>query len=122
MSDTPRSRTEAIMQMVRGLNGLMAYNAKSACEKVEQEVAALETDLMQHAATVADLEQRFAKASSWIPVSERLPFLRAYVWAWETAGALHCTIAQYRGSSGWYGPWDEQITVTHWMPLPEAPK
>lgn len=49
VSASPGDRTKAIMAMVRPLNGLMAYNAKSDCEKIEQEVAALEADLMQQA-------------------------------------------------------------------------
>lgn len=70
----------------------------------------------------AKAESSFSDFAKWIPVSERTPAIRAFVLAWETAGALHCTVAQYRGTPGWFGPWDEKIEITHWMPLPEAPK
>lgn len=43
----PRTRTEAIMELVRSLHSSMTLNANGIRAKIEQEVAALETDLYQ---------------------------------------------------------------------------
>ena len=63
--------------------------------------------------------------SKWIPVTERLPEKSDYYLA-ITDGKIICVIPYsvkhkvfnaFDNASGAY-----QIAVTHWMPLPEAPK
>lgn len=57
----------------------------------------------------------------WIPVTERLPEKLENVLAW----CDDCFIEVcYRIGNGWEKTWsnEEIFFVTHWMPLPEAPK
>lgn len=99
---------------------------------IEQEEDGLQKDELTTAylagchATRKAYEQRLAEAEEklprWIPVSERLPK--------ECHAVLICkdgneTSYGYRLSGDWYeenvrlAAYD--ITVTHWMPLPEPP-
>lgn len=63
--------------------------------------------------------------SKWISVTERLPdeWMPVLVWSW----CGFCEVAVYLGIPGkWRVTWNHNLldedTVTHWMPLPEAPK
>lgn len=79
-----------------------------------------------------ELERSFSEEiQKWIPVSERLPEPQQDVLAWEPASSLRYTIACYGAisrtrntlaSHGWIDSAGEIIDVSHWMPLPEAPK
>lgn len=68
----------------------------------------------------------------WIPVSERLPDMNDYDWVLGVvSGKFGYTVFQNAVICVGYDPDygffleeypDVEITVTHWMPLPEAPK
>jgi len=65
------------------------------------------------------------KAQRWIPVTERLPEEWTDVLVWSKCG--FCVVAVSLGSHGkWREAWTHMMiddnTITHWMPLPEAPK
>lgn len=60
----------------------------------------------------------------WIPVTERLPEYGEIVLAF---GKRHATSGQFRGTSPtkphwWHWKGNTYKEVSHWMPLPEAPK
>lgn len=117
-------RLKAILNSAHETRLEMALELSRATEKIANMKDELADALAEPTALRIELDearQAISDCSTWIPVAERVPSLRAYVVAWETAGTLHCTIAQYRGTAGWYGPWGEKIQVTHWQPLPEAP-
>ena len=64
--------------------------------------------------------------SEWIRVEDRLPSEDAYYlvyWSDNEISTLDWFI--HKSNSGWnYSPseMNNNITVTHWMPLPEPPK
>lgn len=122
---TPTPRTAAEVEVVHQ-GGLIApgdgfVHHTGECEMVSADFArTLEREL-------AEANLRFAKGSTWIPVSERMPDRYEVVLvAYE--GAIAPTTC--RGLLAWDGDaWrvgfsDDRYpgTVTHWMPLPEAPK
>jgi hypothetical protein len=66
--------------------------------------------------------------SKWISVEDRLPELEKYklskmVLAW-IKGHGRCFALRYDNGKGeqWFSGGVEQPDITHWMPLPEAPK
>lgn len=66
------------------------------------------------------------KVPQWISVEERLPIdrLKKYLVAFRDVGGPIVDMARYFPSDGWTcDNWDvPQKLITHWMPLPEAPK
>lgn len=66
------------------------------------------------------------KLPKWISVKERLPIdhHKKYLVAFRDAGGSIVDMARYIPSDGWTcDNWDvPQKLITHWMPLPEAPK
>jgi hypothetical protein len=75
----------------------------------------------------AAVRRRNDAANGWISVEERLPEPSPHPWlcrAWSgRAGHVidgHC-IADFTFGK-WHGPFGEDVTVTHWRPLPEPPK
>ena len=85
-------------------------------------------------AAAADLIERLTaenaalreKVPQWISVEDRLPIdrLSKYLVAFRDAGGPIVDMARYFPSDGWTcDNWDvPQNLITHWMPLPEAPK
>ena len=87
----------------------------------------IDSDLME-----AHLMAAHALSSCWIPVTERLPEKEGSYIVTTTTGAVttarfyteeefpptHYRPYSYRRSAGW----SRNRNVTHWMPLPEAPK
>ncbi|HIE6833856.1 TPA: DUF551 domain-containing protein [Klebsiella pneumoniae] len=76
-----------------------------------------------------------AQSQKWIPVSERMPEDDDFVYIWPRPDfGVELHVGQYCECSpkgdGWYAQVYEQnygiewhpITVTHWMPLPAAPR
>jgi hypothetical protein len=66
-------------------------------------------------------EQGKKDAMKWIPVTERLPERWQNVLAFRTDGKIRF---DFIGSMGvWYEDYNYlNYPVTHWIPLPEAPK
>lgn len=66
------------------------------------------------------------KVPQWISVEDRLPedHLKRYLIAFKDAGGSIVDAARYIPGLGWECcNWDvPQKLITHWMPLPEAPK
>ena len=75
----------------------------------------------------------------WISVEDRLPEKNVRVLAWFDASAHHSGVTWQRSGidfAAWWGDkWNQtmirdtlksldanELTVTHWMPLPEPPK
>lgn len=87
----------------------MVYAAADQIERDQKELAALRE-----------------KLPKWISVKERLPIdhLKKYLVAFRDAGGSIVDMARYIPSDGWTcDNWDvPQKLITHWMPLPEAPK
>lgn len=73
-----------------------------------------------------EIEALREKLPKWISVKERLPIdrLKKYLVAFRDAGGSIVDMARYFPSDGWTcDNWDvPQNLITHWMPLPEAPK
>lgn len=73
-----------------------------------------------------ELAAQREKLPKWISVKERLPIdhLKKYLVAFRDAGGSIVDMARYIPSDGWTcDNWDvPQKLITHWMPLPEAPK
>lgn len=73
-----------------------------------------------------EIEELRDKLPKWISVKERLPIdrLKKYLVAFRDAGGSIVDMARYFPSDGWTcDNWDvPQNLITHWMPLPEAPK
>lgn len=74
-----------------------------------------------------------ARAPMWISVSEKLPTpdTRVIASAIDNYGESIVVITEYThrlyglGMTGWIEPWQYfscDYKITHWMPLPEAPK
>ena len=68
---------------------------------------------------------RTAVADKWIPVTERLPKPNKLVLCWWHSGdgeKEHFGFATFQSHGVWYVSNEGMPEVTHWMPLPEAPK
>ena len=61
-------------------------------------------------------------AAQWISVEERLPETDNYCIVFEPG--YGCEVCMYYGDGEWLTPDLSNVTrfVSHWMPLPEAPK
>ena len=67
----------------------------------------------------------------WISIDERSPECGTYFvvvkckYAWETEWEIHTDVAFLNEDEEWetFNDWDEgnEVVITHWMPLPEAP-
>ena len=71
-----------------------------------------------------DENARLKEERRWIPVSERLPEDRSWAIVKTTDFTEPLAVlAQYCNGNWWWFEWRElQLTVTHWMPLPEPPQ
>jgi hypothetical protein len=85
--------------------------------------------------SVFDIAENIAEAlynagyrkQEWISVDERLPKESEVVLAYsEKFGIIQRIYTSYKGEIRWWsdGCWSstKQLGITHWMPLPEAPK
>jgi hypothetical protein len=77
-----------------------------------------------HIAEIADyLIANGVTVQKWIPVTERLPQRNAEVLVCDTRED-YVSVWEYMGEGLWFGNdviWATE-DITHWMPLPEAPK
>ena len=64
--------------------------------------------------------------SQWIPVEERLPNENGKtgqsISVWATNGLMSCEMRYNFDTKKWTDMWGDPFDVTHWMPLPEAPR
>ena len=59
----------------------------------------------------------------WIPVTERLPKLEKCILVATTHGTVGEAFRHWDGLFYWIGDeYTNELSVTHWMPLPEPPK
>lgn len=77
-----------------------------------------------------DLERRLPDTPKWIPVGERLPAedQQVLIYSPSAVDRMHVVLRRTIDSQGrspardecfaWWSP----CPITHWMPLPEAPK
>ena len=87
--------------------------------------------LMREAADQIERDQKEnaalrEKVPQWISVSEKMPtdHLKRYLISFKDAGGRIVDMARYIHGLGWEcNNWEvPQELITHWMPLPEAPK
>ena len=109
--------------------------AKSDCSSCGMCPIFPDRECVEHLATAAaNLIERLTaenaalreKVPQWVSVEDRLPIdrLSKYLVAFRDAGGPIVDMARYFPSDGWTcDNWDvPQKLITHWMPLPEAPK
>jgi hypothetical protein len=81
-------------------------------------------------AEVKRLSNLISDGTKWIPASERLPKYGETVLGWEPAARDH-SVVMFHGARAllscahatqWADCHGEWVDVSHWMPLPEAPK
>ena len=75
-------------------------------------------------AEVANFLSAQPSGDGWIPVSERLPQTEHYVWSLLEGDAVAEMEKRFYDGKTWrYMDGSESdLRVTHWMPLPAAPK
>jgi hypothetical protein len=91
-------------------------------KELDDGVLALDID-----STTDHIRSKGYRKQEWISVDERLPRESEVVLAYsEKFGVLHRIYTTYKGETRWWSDefWSttEQLGITHWMPLPEAPK
>lgn len=109
--------------------------AKSDCSSCGMCPIFPDRECVEHLATAAaSLIERLTaenvalreKVPQWISVEDRLPIdrLSKYLVAFRDAGGSIVDMARYFPSDGWTcDNWEvPQNLITHWMPLPDAPK
>ena len=69
---------------------------------------------------INELSTNVGCKSEWISVSERLPDKQAQFLIVDDEGYME--IALWTRQFGWFSHVNRRNKVTHWMPLPEAPK
>lgn len=80
-----------------------------------------------YTATEEAYKKGFADATKWIPVTERLPEegkeVLAFGYWHEKFQPLMCYLSPHRKGEWFTTVAGQQVyTITHWMPLPPAPK
>ncbi|MHA9129188.1 DUF551 domain-containing protein [Klebsiella pneumoniae] len=83
-----------------------------------------DTDALLEAAPQSPGSEPATVPGKWIPVSERMPEAEGHYLVWANASRIdgycdHLAIATYQGRE-----WSNEFNwlVTHWMPLPAAPR
>lgn len=107
------------------------YPCKTCPEELQKDESTCIGVLFKHCIDQIERDQKELaalreKLPKWISVKERLPIdhLKKYLVAFRDAGGSIVDMARYIPSDGWTcDNWDvPQKLITHWMPLPEAPK
>ena len=74
--------------------------------------------------TLALMDKAASALPQWVSVEERLPEDMLFVLVWMPQS--ECSHTAFRVGNEWFGTWgDKRIQrtrITHWMPLPAAPK
>ena len=90
--------------------------AKLNCNDVCNPISAC--DALKYAERA--VEAGYVKQSGWISVNERLPEESGRFLLVDDEGYMFT--ASWYTTSGWFMPFCHGNAITHWMPLPEAPK
>lgn len=119
MNLKPEELVKALRRCANGESEDCPFAGYGVCGCTEMSADQIERDQKELAA----LREKLPK---WISVKERLPIdrLKKYLVAFRDAGGSIVDMARYFPSDGWTcDNWDvPQNLITHWMPLPEAPK
>lgn len=119
MNLKPEELVKALRRCANGESEECPFTERGVCGCPEMSADQIERDQKELAA----LREKLPK---WISVKERLPIdrLKKYLVAFRDAGGSIVDMARYFPSDGWTcDNWDvPQNLITHWMPLPEAPK
>lgn len=67
------------------------------------------------------IKETSAKVPKWISVEERLPESAGKYIVCTKKRAVYCTAFRFFHGKGYFAT-DSTTHITHWMPLPEAPK
>lgn len=95
------------------------FGAPFCDDKLKQNAADL---IEEQAAKIKELEE---KVPRWIPVTEQLPEIdgRYLVCRYDyVTSTIFSDILLFESGIWWNGYHGGDYAVTHWMPLPEAPK
>ena len=119
MEMNPKELVEALRRCANGESEDCPFAGYGVCGCPEMSADQIERDQKE-------IEELRDKLPKWISVKERLPIdrLKKYLVAFRDAGGSIVDMARYFPSDGWTcDNWDvPQNLITHWMPLPEAPK
>lgn len=119
MKMNPNKLVKALRRCANGESDECPFTERGVCGCPEMSADQIERDQKE----IAELREKLPK---WISVKERLPIdrLKKYLVAFRDAGGSIVDMARYIPSDGWTcDNWDvPQKLITHWMPLPEAPK
>mgnify|MGYP000594002709 CR=1 FL=1 len=119
MNLKPEELVKALRRCANGESEECPFTERGVCGCPEMSADQIERDQKE-------IEALRAKLPKWISVKERLPIdrLKKYLVAFQDAGGSIVDMARYFPSDGWTcDNWDvPQNLITHWMPLPEAPK
>lgn len=105
-------------KQIEELAQVIAYSCidlvESSCGEGECCVSCLATKLHKEGTTIL----------KWVPVTERLPEIWQDVLTLSNYGkmSVDCVLADGSWCSSWICRSDSGRKITHWMPLPEAPK
>lgn len=104
---------------------IMRIGEDGVCREYKEPYATVECDTEEDFKALEEAVA-FWEKHRWIPVTERLPKPLEYVLilTQKVIGDLHVSIGRYSRLTGlWYiGEYSTQANITHWMPLPDAPK
>lgn len=109
------------------LDRYFPHQSEASTDIYNRVYEAMDTSRRELESQLASLQSRLA-AFEWIPVSERLPEKFTSVLIWDDAsdacfyGNLLPDKKQWTTAGGFYFHGKEFARITHWMPLPEAPK
>lgn len=119
MEMNPNKLVKALRRCANGESEDCPFAGYGVCGCPEMSADQIERDQKE-------IEELRDKLPKWISVKERLPIdrLKKYLVAFRDAGGSIVDMARYFPSDGWTcDNWDvPQNLITHWMPLPEAPK
>ena len=119
MNLKPEELVEALRRCANGESEECPFTERGVCGCPEMSADQIERDQKE-------IEALREKLPKWISVKERLPIdrLKKYLVAFRDVGGSIVDMARYCPSDGWTcDNWDvPQNLITHWMPLPEAPK
>lgn len=107
-------------ELVKRLRRCASYDPRLViqdCEEAADAIEELQAQLMYSNDAAKAIAEKVPK---WIPVSERLPEDDVFVLNCNDHGNI--VIGKIIGGTWWYKYFSYQGQVTHWMPLPEAPK